>query len=342
MYLAAMTILSATAAAQPALTGSNFNPVSGEVYTTKKVAAIYNTGNAAPGASGASVTWDYTSLPIGSYTSNDSIKYYLCNELAMNVCDTFPGSNLVGYGMGSSYTTPIDYFYIANSDSLSILGAYMTYFTHYEPASRVMLYPFTYGTIKGQSYAGLSGTTWVDYSTQSTGDAYGTLKLPTGTFNNVLRIHTTITQIDSDTYFINHIDTIKVDNYAWYMPGYHTYLFSINYQYNHPYYSTFGVTDTSIKYSTSSTFTTGLAAINGSQRQITVYPNPSNGRFTIALPESGEAATITVTNIMGAKLWQTTTRQDKEDIQLDQPAGIYFLTVETSKSKSVQKITINQ
>lgn len=88
--------------------------------------------------------------------------------------------------------------------------------------------------------------------------------------------------------------------------------------------------------------TTGVTVLNGSQRQITVYPNPSNGLFTVTLPESWEAATITITNMMGAKLWQTTTVQGKEDIQLDQPVGIYFLTVESSKGKSVQKIIINQ
>lgn len=343
MYLAAMTILSATAAAQPTLTGSNFNPVPGEVYTTKRVIPSNPySANGLPGASGASANWDYSSLPFGSYTSNDSIKYYGCSGAPVSICDSFPGSNLVGYGYGTSYTSPIDYAYIANSDSFSILGAYMSYYTHYAPASRVMLYPFTYGTTKSQSFAGVNGTTWINYSTQSMGDAYGTLKLPNGTYNNVLRIHNTITQIDSDTYFTNHIDTIKQDNYFWYLPGFHGCLYSLTYQYFHPYYQATGFTDTIIKYTTVSTFPTEVAFLNGSQRQITVFPNPSNGRFTITLPESGEAATITVTNIMGAKLWETTTQQDKEDIQLDQPAGIYFLTVEGNGSKSVQKIIINQ
>lgn len=74
---------------------------------------------------------------------------------------------------------------------------------------------------------------------------------------------------------------------------------------------------------------------------VSVYPNPNNGQFTVTLPKGGEPATITITNIMGAKLWEKTTKQSKVVIKLNQPSGVYFLAVTTNMGISVQKIVID-
>ena len=62
----------------------------------------------------------------------------------------------------------------------------------------------------------------------------------------------------------------------------------------------------------------------------TIIPNPTRGTFQLQLP-SNELATITIKDLLGKTIHQTTTQQTTNTIYLDNtPAGIYLLTVRTA------------
>ena len=78
------------------------------------------------------------------------------------------------------------------------------------------------------------------------------------------------------------------------------------------------------------------------QNAVSIYPNPSHGNFSIALPAgSTESASVIFTDITGRKIKSVTVVPGTTmQIVLDKPAGIYFATVITTTGNTTQKITI--
>lgn len=71
---------------------------------------------------------------------------------------------------------------------------------------------------------------------------------------------------------------------------------------------------------------------------INVYPNPTKGQFTIDLGTNHNAA-ILITDINGKTVYQQTISSTKVvTLDLDQPAGVYFLTVASDDRYSVVKL----
>ncbi|PLX06595.1 MAG: hypothetical protein C0596_14830 [Marinilabiliales bacterium] len=72
---------------------------------------------------------------------------------------------------------------------------------------------------------------------------------------------------------------------------------------------------------------------------IHIYPNPSDGIITIALPESN--AKISVKNMIGQEVTSLFTESEQTTIDLStQDAGIYFIEIEMSSGKFTKKITL--
>jgi hypothetical protein len=72
-----------------------------------------------------------------------------------------------------------------------------------------------------------------------------------------------------------------------------------------------------------------------------IYPNPSGGRFFIEGAALG--ADLIITNLMTEKIYDSTIRNKKEEIILDnQPNGIYFIHVIIHREMITKKIFINQ
>jgi len=79
--------------------------------------------------------------------------------------------------------------------------------------------------------------------------------------------------------------------------------------------------------------TDGVGNINSNSGPITVYPNPSNGIFTVAFSHlelvSG-SQTIEVYNVLGEQVYDGMLKQVQHDYQIDmskQPNGVYFYRV---------------
>jgi hypothetical protein len=76
--------------------------------------------------------------------------------------------------------------------------------------------------------------------------------------------------------------------------------------------------------------------------EISVFPNPGNGMFTLTLPTSlHQDARIVITNAIGKKVKEMRVNpQSSAEIQLDEPAGVYFLNVTTAAGTWKKQIIV--
>ncbi|MES2702532.1 MAG: T9SS type A sorting domain-containing protein [Bacteroidota bacterium] len=88
--------------------------------------------------------------------------------------------------------------------------------------------------------------------------------------------------------------------------------------------------------------TVGVDDVNSSTASFDVYPNPSNGAFAINLSsDNNDAAVVTVTNAIGQTVKEFTLAANKvSQVQLDQPAGVYFITAVSATGRYTSKVTI--
>ena len=101
-----------------------------------------------------------------------------------------------------------------------------------------------------------------------------------------------------------------------------------------------GTTDTSFIINVP--FIAGVNEVANPVAVLNVYPNPSEGDFTINLSSSvTEQAQVTITNMVGKKVKEVSiTTNQASVLKLDAPDGIYFLTATTPGGKTTAKITI--
>jgi hypothetical protein len=72
---------------------------------------------------------------------------------------------------------------------------------------------------------------------------------------------------------------------------------------------------------------------------LAVYPNPTKGTFTIDLGAAYDNVAISITDISGRTVYQTTANQTAlVSLELDQPAGIYFVSVTSENKHTVVKL----
>ncbi|MBK6275211.1 MAG: T9SS type A sorting domain-containing protein [Saprospirales bacterium] len=84
---------------------------------------------------------------------------------------------------------------------------------------------------------------------------------------------------------------------------------------------------------------------NNSVKTIELFPNPSNGNITIAIPNEirNKNSLVEVVNIEGQKVYSSTI-QNKEtlQLQLDVPNGMYIVSIVNDDENYLSKITINR
>lgn len=101
------------------------------------------------------------------------------------------------------------------------------------------------------------------------------------------------------------------------------------------------VTDSNNCSSQATALVTCATGINNydSQNQISIFPNPSNGLFTIQ--SSDRISNIEISNLIGEKIYFSQINLDKTEIDLSkEPTGIYFIKVNSEKGTVTKKIII--
>ena len=77
------------------------------------------------------------------------------------------------------------------------------------------------------------------------------------------------------------------------------------------------------------------------QSNIAVYPNPSLGNFHISLPHSMNSSILKITNSEGRLVHEKMLNQSTEfDVNIDQPKGVYLLTIDNGQSILSKKIIL--
>ncbi|MBX2905465.1 MAG: T9SS type A sorting domain-containing protein [Taibaiella sp.] len=303
--------------AQPTLTKAGNAPVAGDIFYGYSV----DTAGVDSGAAGASVTWDMSSL-----VKIDSDTTFFLNCAATPYCDSFPGANIV-------MRTDSDYSYgISGADGLQMIGAYSdTNYIHFTDPRKMTAYPFTYGSTfkdtSGMTFSIMGFDIYFNTYNTVTADAWGTLKLPNGTFTNVLRVQTTTIQQDSSNFMgMPQVNRSRTESYSWFAAGIHTPLATLNYDTSGS--GTWYLNDAKYYKATPPPPTTGIGDV-ASRGSINVYPNPAQGVVNIQFGENRDRTTISVLDIAGRELLSSTSEHtDHVTLPLNEiPTGTYLLRV---------------
>ena len=81
---------------------------------------------------------------------------------------------------------------------------------------------------------------------------------------------------------------------------------------------------------------------NQGRTEINIYPNPTNGKFSVDLGKEFEEADITITELDGREVLKKQINNSHIiDLELSSKPGIYLIHIESSSSLAVIKIIKN-
>ncbi|MFT4602423.1 MAG: hypothetical protein ACI857_002609 [Arenicella sp.] len=73
--------------------------------------------------------------------------------------------------------------------------------------------------------------------------------------------------------------------------------------------------------------------------QIKLFPNPTNGNFTLNLNGQVQFISITMTDLISKQIWSYSySGAEFLNLSIDEPAGLYLLVIESAKEKTVIRI----
>ncbi len=263
-----------------------------------------------PGNGGSSQSWDFsTAVSTGNSSSSQAI-----DPALTPFSSSFPSANSAAISPGSLGSTGYVYFN-ANSSMVEMLGfvsdngAGTINSLNYSDARRIVNFPFTFNSTLTDSYSAFSSYMVAGFQVDNyrignvtvTGDGYGSLVTPGGSYSNVLRISTVEYAKDS-LLFMGNLTTQEafITSYAWSDQSSIQSLFNITY-------------DTIISNGTPSYFqsaqfateTTGVNEI--SAKPLEVYPNPAINTSVVHLRVDELNAGRTIfyaTNLQGKNVKQ--------------------------------------
>ena len=183
-------------------------------------------------------------------------------------------------------------------------------------------YPFQYNdTLMDYYFRYQVGTSHYRYGmVYSKADGYGTLKLPSGIFNNALRVKTDFHGKDSNNGIVTASDFIMI---RWYVPGIHVPVAEA-FQYIN------GQATPSFQYIGSMATNTEDIIYSS---DIKIYPNPSNTIINIKISNiKFQNATRELYNSVGQLLFST--KENEIDVS-KYSKGIYYLKCGNAVKKVV-------
>ncbi|AWA30522.1 hypothetical protein HYN48_10700 [Flavobacterium magnum] len=297
--VAAATMLCHTALAQPQITRSNVNTTNFESEFYYAPADGLDVGEA-----GIEQVWDFSSLDL----------MYLGTDVTLPVsatpyAATFPTANYCYKYDGIFGQTGRYYYHTITPSKYEILSIAWngTAGDNYNPDPRTfMVFPYNLNDSYTDTYK--STDDMVEKNVVATYDAYGTVIMPFGTLNNVIR---------------QKVVTDGVTDYIW---------FNVE-----PFYpivqTVFAENSLGIVKNT-----TPLGIENPAERTFSIAPNPTSGAFSIASEGFSDGSEISINNALGQSVAVQKIAAMSETVTLniqDQPAGLYFAII-TDKQTSVK------
>lgn len=314
LYILLLSILFLQNKAQHTLTAA-FNPVIGDVETMTNL----DTAGLFLGSSGTSQIWNYTGISTGTYSANSST-YVPMSSVPFN--SLYPAGNIArqfaigGFSMVYNNTnTKIEYLGVAapSMSNCTIYNDPVTYFT----------LPFAYGSTSIDSYSRTAESGTVI----TTGDGTGTLQLPSGNYNNVLKIKLVF-------YDLSGINTIEDRYYS-----------SIS---KFPLLTISSTTMGATVYKGGAINAIVATTLNESFKEETfiIFPNPvTNGTLFLNTTHNEPINQVEIINVLGQTVLTFSAQQlnhsdtKKIDVSTLQK-GIYYLNIHTAKTSVTKKIII--
>lgn len=277
---------------------------------------------------GANVSWDYSQLINAGAPGQISA----ISPSAAPSGNEFPEANVVLNMNDTIYT-----YIKADANMVEYLGTKATFFEFdalliFNDYKKYMDYPFPFGAFYTDTYSGVSSVMTAEIrltaSTSVMYDAYGTLVLPNGTFENVIRTKSTDIEIDSilvNGFLIKTVSVIR-DRYNWHTQDGFNPIFSMEIQ------EVNGMKDTVCYYTTS---TSGIGNPGTLQMtELRTYPNPAEEYLNVSFTSGCQGPVrINIANQVGQNMvehliTQNAYGQVTERIDISKlPAGIYFVSV---------------
>jgi hypothetical protein len=193
--------------AQMTITSAH-NPVPGDIQKVVNCDTNVSAGN-----SGGNVTWNFTNLQ-----KRDSSNVNFVNPSGTPYASSFPTSNAASTTDNQSY----NYYKTSTADFILLGIGTPTMTVPLSDPQKLMQYPFTYlTTFTDNSFAQttISGLTVYRKGTlTATGDGWGTLNMPFGSYTNALRVRINVTYRDSVA-ILGVISTTVQTTYYWFVPG---------------------------------------------------------------------------------------------------------------------------
>ena len=89
---------------------------------------------------------------------------------------------------------------------------------------------------------------------------------------------------------------------------------------------------------------TGVNAVNNLNPQLSIYPNPCSGNFTLNIFSAfNEQATVVVTNMIGQKVLETKgATNTPTSLQVEGTSGVYFINASTATNHWSEKIVVGK
>ena len=278
--------------------------------------------------SGANVVWDFSDLDTSAYKT-DTIQFIPIDS----VCNAslLPGGEY--YGL---FTYSNTYMKLGNtitaysnmSSALTIEGDELcsSFLTFYNHTKMVMTFPFTFNSSINNSYSGETLNVpypynIIDGNVNVIADGYGTLILPSMTFNNVLKVSVT------DIHHNPNLPKDTIHYSIWYGAGIPYTILKI---YNNDYARYIDGFNTYVdreQYSNS----------------ISVYPNPASYTVEIDMGERADDLSYKLIDVLG-KVVSTERIINTNKFSIDISSletGIYFLRMNYKEKLIIKKIIKN-
>lgn len=312
--------------AQPTITSADL-PVAGLAFTV-----IQDSTYIAPvPAGGANVTWDYSGL---QNLLTDTIGFVA--SAGTPYASSFPGSNLA-----SQADNLTDWTYSTTNSSGFYIdgGATPSFILRYNPPTLFIPVPFTYNQTRSNIARFVQDTAFVDttgtprnlrfiLNIQSNflSDGYGSLILPNGTFNNILRIRNTEIVYDSLLVELFPGNWLPVSSSASQTTYYRyfeagsasSYILGIE-------ADSLGINSVSSEYR--GQWVLLNTPVIASPNLVSVYPNPANQYFSVSGEMLTQRSRLLLIDASGKTVYDQPLRNpDMEQIPVDGLAeGLYQL-----------------
>jgi hypothetical protein len=276
-----------------------------------------------PGVSGFNATWDFSSL----VSIPDTTTEWIVDPATTTLGTFFPNANLCEkYSDGTfvyAHTTADSSLLVGYGDTIN---HYLI--TYYNPCL-FALRPVTYGTSVNDSFMTHFSSSSLSFGgnglVRINADAFGTLILPNGTYNNTLRIKITQSETDTSSSFTTFNNTVS---YVWFDGAHTSALLKID--------STNA--GTTISKSIQYLISESTEVHSPKTLKFSCYPNPTRDILHIAPCAKG---TILITNTLGQLV--ATSQIDEQGLTLpteQYPSGMYFLSYRTEQGTQTKQITI--